>query len=68
MTKRRSVVAAGSHSYGYDANGNMSSRDGSTISYTSYDLPSVIASGANSSTSASAHGLQVAPVRRRPGT
>ena len=28
----------------------MTSRNGSTISYTSYDLPSVISAGANSST------------------
>ena len=49
-TKRRAVVAAGSNSYGYDANGNMVTRNGSTISYASYNLPTSIASGANSST------------------
>jgi RHS repeat-associated protein len=49
-TKKRAVIAAGSHSYGYDANGNMTSRDGSTIGYTSYNLPGVINAGSNSST------------------
>ena len=49
-TKKRAVIAAGSHSYGYDANGNMVSRDGSTIGYTSYNLPGVINAGSNSST------------------
>ncbi|TAK52188.1 MAG: RHS repeat-associated core domain-containing protein [Gammaproteobacteria bacterium] len=44
------MIAAGSHSYGYDANGNMTSRDGSTIGYTSYNLPGVINAGSNSST------------------
>lgn len=48
-TKKRAVVTAGSNSYGYDANGNMSSRNGSTISYTSYNLPNSIPSGSNSS-------------------
>ena len=36
--------------YRYDQNGNMTKRGGSTISYTSYNLPSVINSGSNSST------------------
>jgi hypothetical protein len=49
-TKRRAVVAAGSHSYGYDANGNMTARDGNAIGYASYNLPTAIASGANTST------------------
>ena len=49
-TKRRAVVAAGSNSYGYDANGNMTTRNGSTIAYASYNLPTSIAAGANSST------------------
>ncbi len=48
-TKRRAVVSAGSHSYGYDANGNMVTRDGSTIGYASYNLPTSIAAGANTS-------------------
>jgi len=49
-TKKRAVIQAGTHSYGYDANGNLTSRDGSTISYTSYNLPSGINAGSNSST------------------
>ena len=49
-TKRRAVVSAGSNSYGCDANGNMTTRNGSTLSYTSYNLPTSIASGSNSST------------------
>lgn len=50
-TKKRAVVTAGSNSYGYDAVGNMTSRNGSSITYTSYNLPSVInAPGGYSST------------------
>jgi hypothetical protein len=44
------VVAAGSNAYGYDANGQMTSRNGSTTVYTSYNLPRPIAAGAGSST------------------
>jgi len=49
-TKKRAVIAAGSNSYGYDANGNMTTRNGSTIGYTSYNLPNLIMAGSNSST------------------
>ncbi len=50
-TQRRAVITAGSHSFGYDANGNMTSRNGATIGYTSYNLPTVInAPGGYSST------------------
>ncbi len=50
-TKRRAVVSAGSNSYGYDPNGNMNSRNGSSIIYASYDLPTGInAPGGYSST------------------
>jgi len=49
-TKRRAVIAAGANSYGYDANGNLTSRNGNSISYTSYNLPGVISAGTNSST------------------
>ncbi|MCJ7453328.1 MAG: hypothetical protein MUO39_12780, partial [Steroidobacteraceae bacterium] len=49
-TKRRAVISAGGNSYGYDADGNMTTRNGSSISYTSYDLPSMINAGSNSST------------------
>ncbi|MFL6604617.1 MAG: FG-GAP-like repeat-containing protein [Steroidobacteraceae bacterium] len=46
-TRKHAVVTAGSHTYGYDGNGNMSSRDGSVITWTSYNLPSQIAQGSN---------------------
>jgi RHS repeat-associated protein len=49
-TRKRAVIAAGSNSYAYDANGNMTGRNGSTIGYTSYNLPNVIMAGSNSST------------------
>ncbi len=49
-TKKHAVTAAGSNSYAYDANGNMNSRNGASISWTSYNLPSLInQSGGNSS-------------------
>jgi len=49
-TRKRAVITAGSNSYGYDANGNMTSRNGSSIGYTSYHLPSSIAAGSSTST------------------
>ena len=48
-TKKRAVISAGGFSFGYDPNGNMTSRNGSTIGYTSYNLPNAINSGSNSS-------------------
>lgn len=49
-TRKRAVVSAGSsYSFGYDANGNMTSRNGSGIGYTSYNLPNVIGAGSGSS-------------------
>ncbi|HVX91531.1 MAG TPA: hypothetical protein VHC20_08045, partial [Candidatus Paceibacterota bacterium] len=39
---------AGGVSYTYDANGNVTSRNGATISWTSFDHPSVINSGTES--------------------
>lgn len=45
------VRKAGSKIYCYDQNGNMTQRDGATISWASYDLPTVInQTGGNSST------------------
>ncbi len=38
-TRRHAVTKAGSNSYGYDANGNMTSRNGSSIAWYSYNLP-----------------------------
>ncbi|MCM2311592.1 MAG: hypothetical protein NDI84_09320, partial [Steroidobacteraceae bacterium] len=44
-TKIHAVTAAGANSYAYDANGNMTSRNGSTVIWTSYDLPNRIDNG-----------------------
>lgn len=52
-TQKRAVVTAGSNSYGYDAAGNMTSRNGSSISYASYNLPTVISAGAGYSSTLS---------------
>lgn len=46
-TKRHAVVSAPGHTYAYDANGNMISRDGNTLSWTSYNLPSQLNQGSN---------------------
>ena len=44
--RKHAVTSAGGVSYGYDANGNMSTRNGATIAWTSYNLPaSLSASG-----------------------
>ena len=50
-TKKHAVVSTSSGgSYAYDANGNMTSRNGSTIVWNSFNLPSVIhGSGSNQS-------------------
>lgn len=44
------VTAAGSNTYSYDANGNMIERNGSTLSWYSYNFPETIYEGANYST------------------
>jgi RHS repeat-associated protein len=49
-TQPRAVRKIGSTVYCYDANGNMVKRAGSNIAYSSYNLPTVINSGSNSST------------------
>jgi RHS repeat-associated protein len=49
-TRKHAVTAAGSHRYGYDANGNMSSRDGRPVNWSSYDLP-ITVDGADGSSS-----------------
>lgn len=41
-TKKHAVVTAGSNSYSYDANGNLSKRNGYMVRCTRYNLPSVI--------------------------
>lgn len=49
-TKKHAVTAAGSHSYAYDSNGNMTSRDGSTLGWTSYNYPQALATATESTT------------------
>jgi RHS repeat-associated protein len=45
-TRKHAVVSAGSNSYTYDANGNMATRNGATLTWTSDNLPaSLSASG-----------------------
>ena len=44
-TKIHAVTTAGSNTYSYDANGNVISRNGSTLGWTSYDRPSRIDNG-----------------------
>jgi RHS repeat-associated protein len=41
------VTAAGSNTYCYDANGNMTTRNGSALTWYSYNLPKQINQGAN---------------------
>lgn len=45
-SKPHAVTSAGTGSYAYDANGNMASRSGASVAWTSYNLPSQI-SGRN---------------------
>ena len=54
-SQKHAVTAAGGQAYGYDANGNMTSRGGASISWTSDDLPNTI-TGANGSSSQFWHG------------
>ena len=50
QNKKHAVIAAGGQAYGYDANGNMTSRGGASIGWTSDNLPNAItrANGDNS--------------------
>lgn len=50
-TKKHAVTSTGTggYSYGYDANGNMTSRNGATISWSSYNYPTLLAAGSESS-------------------
>ncbi len=43
--RKHAVVSAGSNSYTYDANGNMSTRNGSTLTWTSDNLPASLSAG-----------------------
>ncbi len=47
-TRKHAVITAGSNSYAYDANGNVTTRNGATLGWASYDLPTSLASGGNS--------------------
>ena len=40
-TKKHAVITAGSNTYAYDANGNVTTRNGATLGWASYDLPSL---------------------------
>ena len=44
-TKKHAVIAAGSHAYGYDLNGNQVTRDGNDVTWTSDNYPSRIENG-----------------------
>ncbi len=46
-TRKHAVTAAGSNSFAYDANGNVITRNGATLGWASYDLPTSLASGGN---------------------
>ena len=54
-SKKHAVTSAGGQTYGYDANGNMTSRAGASISWTSENLPNRITS-ANGNSSQFWHG------------
>jgi RHS repeat-associated protein len=44
-TKKHAVIAAGSNTYAYDANGNLVTRNGVTQSWTSSNLPAGLSAG-----------------------
>jgi RHS repeat-associated protein len=48
INHKHAVSTAGSHSYTYDANGNIKTRDGSSLTWASYNLPTLINQGTNS--------------------
>jgi len=54
-SRKHAVTTAGSQTYGYDANGNMTSRGGASLSWTSDNLPNKIAH-ANGNSSQFWHG------------
>jgi RHS repeat-associated protein len=47
-SRPHAVTKVGSASYGYDANGNMTGRDGAVIDWYSYNLPSALTGAAGS--------------------
>lgn len=54
-TRRHAVVVAGARQFAYDANGNMTSRNGAGIAWTSFNQPASIG-GANGASSSFAYG------------
>jgi RHS repeat-associated protein len=44
-TKKHAVITAGTNSYGYDLNGNKTTRNGQTVTWTSYNYPSHMPNG-----------------------
>lgn len=60
------ITQAGSESYCYDANGNVirTSAGNRTITYTSYDLPSILTSGTNNIKVGFEHGPNREKIRR----
>lgn len=54
-SRKHAVISAGEQTYGYDASGNMTSRGGASISWTSDNLPNTIA-GVNGNSSQFWHG------------
>ena len=59
-TKKHAVTTAGSNTYAYDANGNVQTRNGATLGWKSYDLPSLLVSAGGAYTQ-----LSYAPDRSR---
>jgi RHS repeat-associated protein len=50
-TRKHAVTSAGGNAYAYDANGNMTSRSGATVTWTTYNYPQTInQAGGNFST------------------
>ena len=41
-TKKHAVIGAGGNTYSYDANGNLKNRNGKSLTWRSYNLPSLI--------------------------
>jgi RHS repeat-associated protein len=61
--RKHAVTQAGSNSYTYDGNGNMITRQGSTINWSSYNYPTSISAGTGSS--AESVSLYYGPDRQR---
>ncbi|HKX58891.1 MAG TPA: RHS repeat-associated core domain-containing protein [Steroidobacteraceae bacterium] len=69
-TQRHAVVSAGGRSYAYDANGNMTARNGGVIAWTADGLPKAIAgdAGSESSFAYAPDGSRWRQVARQGGT